>query len=591
MLPRCVSRARLAESWWSQVPNKKVRTARLFTSSPHRIRPSRSSTDQNGQSQLQDFLPRPGSGSNISAVLAAIILFAGGVKVGFDLKDYFNHGGATNAIAGGQPVFADHQGMLVALAELRTVLAKSAPEEELNDMISTEEEVIRQHAHSEWSTSNATNKPVAVIYPRNTEDVSTIAKICTKHRVPMVPYGAGSSVEGQFSAPHSGFTVDFSRMDKVIAVHEDDMDVVVQPGVNWVTLNKQLAPAGLFLPLDPSPTALIGGMINTNCSGTNAMRYGTMKDWVINVTVVLPDGKVLKTRRRPRKSSAGYDLTRLFVGSEGTLGFVTEATLKLAVVPKSTGVATCSFADVKTASTAAVKMIREGIVGLAALELMDQAQMRVINRNGGTLTSDGKTQRLWNEKPTLFMKFSGTEKTIADDVQRVKAIASRFGSSKLEHASSEKEKDAIWAARKEALFAMVAQRDEGTEIWSTDVAVPLSNLAEIIDISQQESSKLGLFNTVMGHVGDGNFHQSVCYHPDDPEETAAVAKCVHDMMDRALDFEGTVSGEHAIGIGKKPELEKEAGTETMNLMRLIKRAVDPCHIMNPGKVFDYRSSK
>lgn len=541
-----------------------------------------------GHSQLQDFLPKPGSGSNISAVLAAIVIFAGGVKVGFDLKSYLDHGQNSSKRARGQPVYADHQGMLAALADLRTVLAGSTTEDELEDMISTEEEIIQQHAYSEWSTSNSTNKPVAIIYPRNTEDVSNIAKVCTKHCVPMVPYGAGSSVEGQFSAPHSGFTIDFSRMNQVLAVHEDDMDVVVQPGVNWVTLNKQLASTGLFLPLDPSPTALVGGMINTNCSGTNAMRYGTMKDWVINVTIVLPDGKVLKTRRRPRKSSAGYDLSRLFVGSEGTLGFVTEATLKLAVLPKSTGVATCSFADVKTASSAAVKMMREGIVGLAALELMDQAQMRVINKNGGTLTSDGKTKRLWNEEPTLFMKFSGTDKTIADDVSRVKAIATQYGGSRLEHASSEKEKDAIWAARKEALFAMVAQRDAGTEIWSTDVAVPLSRLAEIIDISQKESSKLGLFNTVMGHVGDGNFHQSVCYYPDDPDETAAVAKCVHDMMGRALELDGTVSGEHAIGIGKKPELEKEAGVETMNLMRLIKRSIDPYHIMNPGKVFDYK---
>ncbi|KAK5106974.1 hypothetical protein LTS08_001098 [Lithohypha guttulata] len=532
-------------------------------------------------------MPKPGSGSSISIILAALIVFAGGIKVGFDLKQYFDHGASSVLDTKGEPRYAPQTTMLVALEELKRLLAKDSSADEIEDMISVDDEIIQQHAYSEWSTSNSTNKPVAVIYPRSTEDVVVIAKLCSKYKVPMVPYGAGSSVEGQFSAPYSGFTMDFSRMDQILAVHEDDMDVVVQPGVNWMYLNKKLASTGLFLPLDPSPTALIGGMINTNCSGTNAMRYGTMKDWVINVTVVLPDGSVLKTRRRPRKSSAGYDLTKLFVGSEGTLGFVTEATLKLAVVPKSTGVATCSFRDVKTASAAAVKMMREGIIGLAALELMDQAQMSVINKNGGTLTKDGKTRKLWPEQPTLFLKFSGTDKSIVEDVQRVKDIAKSFGATKLEHATGDKEKDAIWAARKEALFAMVAQRDEGTEIWSTDVAVPLSRLAEIIEVSQQESSSLGLWSTVMGHVGDGNFHQSVCYHPDDPEETAKVADCVHKMMDRAMEFEGTVSGEHAIGLGKKPELEKEVGPGSMQVMRTIKNALDPSWLMNPGKVFDH----
>ena len=463
---------------------------------------------------------------------------------------------------------------------------------QVEDLISTDDTDIQDHAFSEWSTSNSANKPFAIIYPETTEDVSIIARICTKHRVPMVPYGAGSSVEGSFSAPHSGFTVDFSRMNKILSIHADDMDCVVQPGVNWVTLNKTLADAGagLFVPMDPSPTALVGGMIATNCSGTNAMRYGTMKDWVVNLTVVLADGTVLKTRRRPRKSSAGYDLTRLFVGAEGTLGFVTEATLKLAVVPKKTGVATCSFPDVKSASAAAVRMMREGMTGLAALEIMDEMQMKVINRGGGTLKSDGKTRRLWREEATLFFKFSGADQqSVNADVRRVEQIAKQFGGTKLESASNEKEKDAIWAARKEALWAMLAQREEGTEIWSTDVAVPLSRLAEIIDISKKESSGLGLFNSVLGHVGDGNFHQSVMYHPSDKDETAKVAKCVQTMMDRALEMEGTVSGEHAIGLGKMKSLYKEVGEETIDMMRRLKLAVDPFWLLNPGKVFDHKA--
>jgi len=469
----------------------------------------------------------------------------------------------------------------------------SVPEFLVRSMVSDDPDDIGRHAVSEWSTSNTTVKPFAIIYPETTEDVSIIAKTCTKHRIPMVPYGAGSSVEGSFSAPHSGFTINFSRMDKILAIHDDDMDCEVQPGVNWVTLNQKLSEqgTGLFLPMDPSPTALVGGMIATNCSGTNAMRYGTMKDWVVNLTVVLADGTVLKTRRRPRKSSAGYDLTRLFVGAEGTLGFVTEATLKLAVVPKETGVATCSFPDVRSASAAAVRMMREGMTGLAALEIMDEQQMRVINRGGGTLKSDGKGRRLWREEPTLFFKFSGADRGSIDaDVRRVEQIAGRFGGTKVESASNEKEKDAIWAARKEALWAMLAQRDEGTEIWSTDVAVPLSRLAEIIDLSKKESSKLGLFNSVLGHVGDGNFHQSVMYHPKDEDETAKVANCVQNMMHRALEMEGTVSGEHAIGLGKKKSLQNEVGEETIELMRRLKFAVDPHWLLNPGKVFDHKAN-
>ena len=544
---------------------------------------------QNASSRLAGFMPQPGSGHPATVILAALVILAGGIKIGYELKDHFDYGNKSISNTSSEgPRYASKSTMLLALSELRDLLGRTATQEELSDMISMDEYIIDSHSTSEWSTSNTANKPVAVIYPRRTEDVSIIAKLCTKYHVPMVAYGAGSSVEGSFSAPHSGFTVDFSRMDKILAVHEDDMDCVVQPGVNWMDLNKQLASAGLFLPLDPSPTALIGGMINTNCSGTNAMRYGTMKDWVVNVTIVLADGTILKTRRRPRKSSAGYDLTRLFVGSEGTLGFVTEATLKLAGVPKSTGVATCSFREVKDASAAAVKMMREGIGGLAALELMDEAQMRVINKNGGTLTKDGKTKRTWKEEPHLFLKFSGTEKSIADDVGRVKALAEQFGASKLEYAMSEKEKDAIWAARKEALWAMIAQRDEGTEIYSTDVAVPLSRLAEAIDIAKEEGSKFGLFNTAMGHVGDGNWHSSIMYHPNDPHETANVHKWAHDMATRALEMEGTVSGEHAIGLGKMDELAEEAGANTIDLMRKVKSAVDPHWLLNPGKVFSQR---
>ena len=265
------------------------------------------------------------------------------------------------------------------------------------DAVSTDTHDLEEHGFSEWSTSNTPVRPKAIVRPSSTEQVSAVAKICTKYRIPMVPYGAGSSVEGNFSSPHSGICIDLSGMDDIVAFHPDDLDVVVQAGVNWTALNEKIKDSGLFLPLDPSPTAQIGGMIATNCSGTNAMRYGTMKDYVLSVTAVLADGTVVKTRRRPRKTSAGYNLTALFTGSEGTLGIVTEATLKLAIIPPKQSVATATFATVKDAASAAGAMVRRG-VNLAALELMDDVQMSVVNKSGGA------GGRVWDEKPTLFIK-------------------------------------------------------------------------------------------------------------------------------------------------------------------------------------------
>jgi len=439
---------------------------------------------------------------------------------------------------------------------------------------------LESHGYSEASTSNVDTRPIAVIMPSSTEEVSLIAKICHKNRIPMIPFGAGSSVEGNFTAPFSGFSIDLSRMDKIIAFHEDDLDVVVQPGVNWVNLNDTLKPAGLFLPLDPSPTAHIGGMVATNCSGTNALRYGTMKDWVVNLTVVLADGSIIKTRRRPRKTSAGYNLNSLFVGSEGTLGIITEATLKLANVPSHVGVATVAFPSVKEASNAATAMIRGG-VSLAALELMDDVQMGVLNKAGGT------AGRMWPEKPTLFIKFSGSERAVEDSTDASKSIATIHGGTEFVSATDEKTMDALWSARKSALWAMLAIRPEGTQIWSTDVAVPLSHLAEIVEQSKESSSKLGLFSTVLGHVGDGNFHQAVMYNPDDPDQIEGVKRCVDTMVARALEMDGTVSGEHGIGLGKKHCLEKELGTATIGLMKTLKKSLDPHWLLNPGKVVDF----
>ncbi|KAJ5152671.1 uncharacterized protein N7482_009149 [Penicillium canariense] len=447
------------------------------------------------------------------------------------------------------------------------------------DAVSMDADELETHSYSEASTSNVDTRPVAIIMPSSTEEVSIIAKICTKYRVPMIPFGAGSSVEGHFSTPFSGFSIDLSRMDKIVAIHDEDMDVVLQPGVNWVNLNDTLRPSGLFLPLDPSPTAHIGGMVATNCSGTNAMRYGTMKDWVVNLTVVLADGSVIKTRHRPRKTSAGYNLNGLFTGSEGTLGIITEITLKLAIVPSHFGVATTAFPSVADATRAATSMIRRG-VSLAALELMDDVQMRVVNQTGGT---GGK---MWQEKPTLFIKFSGSERAVEDSIAAAKAIAAAHGGSSFAAALDEKTMDDLWSARKQALWAMLSVRPEGTQIWSTDVAVPLSHLADIVEQSKADASKLGLFSSVLGHVGDGNFHQSVMYNPHIPEQVEGVKKCVDTMVSRALEMEGTVSGEHGIGLGKKHCLEKELGPVTIDVMRRLKQSLDPHWLLNPGKIMD-----
>ncbi|KAF7545560.1 hypothetical protein G7Z17_g9089 [Cylindrodendrum hubeiense] len=457
-----------------------------------------------------------------------------------------------------------------AVDEIRQLLGE--------DGVSVDKDDLEEHGHSEWSTSNTEVRPVAIIHPKTTEDVSAIAKICTKYKVPMVPYGAGSSVEGNFSSPYAGICVDVSSMNEIVAFHPEDMDVVVQPGVNWVNLNEKIKDTGLFLPLDPSPTALIGGMVATNCSGTNAMRYGTMKDYVVNLTVVLADGTVIKTRQRPRKTSAGYNLTALFTGSEGTLGIITEVTLKLAIVPESFSVAMATFSTVKEAADAAFKMMRRG-VPLAALELMDDVQMKVINLSGGA------GGRIWDETPTLFLKFSGSQKSVEDSARLAQDIVLSSGGYSFESATTEEQMQSLWSARKQAVWASLAARPEGTQIWSTDVAVPLSRMAELI-----------------GHVGDGNFHQIVMYRPDNEEERKAVGDCVNAMVDRALEMEGTVSGEHGIGLGKKvsdePQvnvsyltaikhcLKKELGPATIGVMKALKEQLDPHWLLNPGKVFD-----
>ena len=451
----------------------------------------------------------------------------------------------------------------------------------LDDIISTDPDDLHAHGYSEWSSTNPEGLPVAVAYPRSTEHVSTIARICHQHRVPVIPYSGGSSLEGNFSAPYGGISVDFAYMDKIIQFNKADMDVVVQPSIGWQDLNAELLKmdAGLFFPIDPGPSAKIGGMVGTNCSGTNAVKYGTMKDWVINLTVVLADGTVIKTRRRPRKSSAGYNLNGLFVGSEGTLGLVTEATLKLAVIPEDFSVAVVTFPSIRHAAATAAGVMQAG-VPVAAMEIMDEVQMKVVNMSGAT------APRKWKETPTLFFKFSGTKAGVKENINMVQSIAKANGGGQFEFAKDAEEQKVLWSARKESLWSMLALRQGGEDVFSTDVAVPFSRLADLIEVSKKEMDDLGLFASILGHIGDGNFHESILYNRQDPEEREKVEQCVKNMVKRALEMEGTCTGEHSIGWGKKESLLWEVGPDTLGVMKAIKSAIDPNWIMNPGKIFD-----
>ncbi|CAI6094005.1 unnamed protein product [Clonostachys chloroleuca] len=467
------------------------------------------------------------------------------------------------------------------LPEMERAIKKITEELGNKDIISTDPEDLHAHGYSAWSTVNPDNLPVAVAYPRTTEQVSTIARICYEHKVPIIPYSGGSSLEGNFSAPYGGVSVDFAYMDRILQLNKDDMDIVVQPSIGWQDLNQKLLAmeSGLFFPVDPGPSAKIGGMIGTNCSGTNAVRYGTMKDWVVNLTVVLADGRIIKTRRRPRKSSAGYNLNSLFVGSEGTLGLVTEATLKLAIIPEDQSIAVVPFPSIRDAAAAAAGVMQAGIP-VAALEIMDEVQMKVVNLGGAT------APRVWEEAPTLFLKFSGTKLAVQEHITLVQAIAQANKGGNFEFAKDAEEQKLLWSARKESLWSMMALRKDGEDVWSTDVAVPFSRLADIIEVSKKEMDDLGLFASILGHIGDGNFHESIMYNGRDKAERAKVEACVKNMVKRALNMEGTCTGEHSIGWGKKESLLWEVGPETLDVMRTIKKSLDPLWIMNPGKIMD-----
>ena len=427
--------------------------------------------------------------------------------------------------------------------------------------VSTLDTDLEHHSGSEWSSHTKSNKerPFLVVYPETTEQVSKIMKICHKRKIPVTGYSGGTSLEGHFAATRGGICVDFGRMGKILQLHKADMDVVVQPAVGWEMLNEELAKENLFFPPDPGPGAMIGGMVGTGCSGTNAYRYGTMREWVLSLTVVLADGTVIKTRQRPRKSSAGYDLTKMFIGSEGTLGLVTEATLKVTTKPNTTSVAVCSFGSIKQAADCVAKVVSDG-VPIAAIEILDDNQMMCINRAG-------MTDKAWHEDPTLFFKFAGTPTAVKEQIAMVQKLAKSTGSKTFEFARNAAEQAELWSARKEALWSTMAMKESDSDhVWTGDVAVPISRLPDIIEQTKDDLKKSGLFASIVGHVGDGNFHTILLYN--DKQRTQA-EELVHRMVKRAVEMEGTVTGEHGVGLVKRDYLSHELGETTVDAMRKV----------------------
>ncbi|HBF29237.1 FAD-linked oxidase C-terminal domain-containing protein [Rhizobium sp.] len=428
-----------------------------------------------------------------------------------------------------------------------------------------------QHAHT--TTYIPSQLPDGVVFVGSTEDVQAVVKLCAAHKVPMVAFGVGSSLEGQVNAAYGGISIDFSRMDKVLEVNAEDLDCTVQPGVTREALNTYLRDTGLFFPIDPGANATLGGMASTRASGTNAVRYGTMKDNVLALTVVTASGEEIRTAHRARKSSAGYDLTRLFVGSEGTLGIITSVTLRLQGIPESIGGGICTFPDVKSACDAVIMTIQMGIP-VARIELLDEMQVRACNAYSNLSLP---------EKPTLFLEFHGNEQTVALQAEQFSEIATEYGADGIRFTSDPQERNLLWKARHNAYWAGRALAPEMSGL-STDVCVPISRLADCLAATQEDIAATGLLAPIVGHVGDGNFHVLILFDDKNDEDVAKVEAFMARLNERALAMDGTCTGEHGVGQGKMSYLDAELGG-ALELMRQIKRGLDPDNLFNPGKIF------
>jgi D-lactate dehydrogenase (cytochrome) len=437
---------------------------------------------------------------------------------------------------------------------------------------STAAAVREQHGRDE--SPYPVTPPDVVVFCESTEDAAFAVRVAHEHRVPVIPYGTGSSLEGQLLAVQGGISVDVSRLTQVLRVNAEDLTVTVQAGVTREQLNREVKDTGLFFPIDPGANASLGGMAATRASGTNAVRYGTMRENVLGLTVVTASGEVIHTGTRAKKSSAGYDLTRLFVGSEGTLGLITEVTLKLYPLPEAVSAAICQFSTIGDAVNTTIALTQMG-VPIARCELLDTHAVRYVN---------AQSKLGLREQPLLLMEFHGSEASVKEQAETVQALASDFGGEDFQWASTPEERTRLWTARHKAYFAGM-QANPGCRTVTTDTCVPISRLAEIIEASVAEADEGGLPYYIVGHVGDGNFHLAYLVKEGDAEQRALAERLAQQMVQRAIALEGTCTGEHGIGLHKMGYLVEEAGAGAVDVMRTIKRALDPHNIMNPGKIF------
>jgi D-lactate dehydrogenase (cytochrome) len=415
--------------------------------------------------------------------------------------------------------------------------------------------------------------PDLVVYPQTIDEVVAVVRACRHARVPIIPFGAGTSLEGHVAALHGGVCIDLSRLNRILRVAVDDMDVTVEAGVTRKQLDGRLRPEGVFFPVDPGADATIGGMVATAASGTTAVRYGTMRDNVLALTAVTADGRLLRTGSRARKSSAGYDLTRLLVGSEGTFAIVVEATLRIYPTPEAISAAVCAFPSTDAAVACVIETIQLG-VEVARIELLDEVQMGAVNRRAGLTYATA---------PTLFLEFHGSAAAVAEQAETVGAIATEHGGGDFAWATGQEDRTRLWEARHQAYEAALALRP-GAKGYVTDVCVPISQLARCMAETRNDIDEAGLLGPIVGHVGDGNFHVAFLVDPDDVDELRRVDEVIERMVRRAIELGGTCTGEHGVGYGKSRYLELEHGAEGLASMRAIKDALDPDGLLNPGKI-------
>lgn len=498
-----------------------------------------------------------------------------GFAVGFVLANKEESTKSTIPLKDLKPlVYASNDRVQYALSKIVAIVGE--------DNITTSENEIKTHSEdpSKFVRAREGERPYAVVYPTSIEEVSKIVKICYDSSIPIIPYSGGTSIEGHYIPTRKGISIDVSKMNKILEIHEDDLDVVVQPGVEWGHLNEELEPYGLIYGPDPAPGALIGGILGTNASGTNAVKYGAAKDNVLSLKVVLADGTIIKTRQRPRKSSNGYNLTNLFVGSEGTLGIIVEATLKLHIKPKNEVITLMNFKEIGDASKAVSELFKTGI-SCNAVEFMDNKQMNAVVEMG----SGG--DRKWYPDHLLLMKISAVDdNSLNSIINKVQKIGENNNAFNFQVAKDEEDKEDIWRVRKTLLWNSLSWAKKfkpNAMVLPTDVCVPMSKLPELITKTMDKLDKADLLATAAGHAGDGNVHVLVIFEPEQVKEAHRI---INEMSLMAVELEGTVSGEHGIGISEKREfLERELGTETIDLMRSIKFALDKKGILNPDHIF------